>query len=383
MSDDVLVISPTPSHPQTAGNRARIFNLLSSIESLGYNVHFLHVNKGDGDEFAMQKHWDDRFYSFDYRPPNNRFRQLNRRIRRRLRLPGAYTYAIDEWYDPNLDDFIAKITSNHCFKAVMVEYVFLSRALECFDANVLKIIDTHDVFTNRHLHYFSKGERPRWFSTTARKEAKGFNRADSIIATQQNEADFFTSITQRKVVTVGHIIEPRRAQEKSIVPGRILLLGSNNKINLHGANYFIKEVLPKVKSKLPHAELILAGSFCDGLGEHKNVVKLGMLDDLSTTYESAAIVVNPMQFGTGLKIKSLEAMSYSKPLVTTPTGAEGIEEGNEKAFMLATNDQEFADCIVQILSHPKLARELSDSAYNFVTTRNLQAVEILKNIFEI
>ena len=101
MSDDVLVISPIPSHPQTAGNRARIFSLLSSIVSLGYNVHFLHVNKKDGDTGAMQNYWGDRFYSFDYRQPNNRFRQLNRRIRRRLRLPGAYTYAIDEWYDPN------------------------------------------------------------------------------------------------------------------------------------------------------------------------------------------------------------------------------------------------------------------------------------------
>jgi len=382
MSDDVLVISPTPSHPQTAGNRARIFSLLSSIVSLGYNVHFLHVNKEDGDTGAMQNYWGDRFYSFDYRRPNNQFRQLNRRIRRRLKLPGAYTYGIDEWYDPNLDDFIAKLTSKNCFKAVMVEYVFLSRALECFDADVLKIIDTHDVFTDRHLHYLSIGERPRWYSTTVREEVNGLNRADIIIAIQQNEADYFASITQRKVITVGHIIEPRRAQENSIVPGRILLLGSNNKINLQGAKNFIKEILPKVKSKLPYTELVVAGSICEGLCDHKNVVRLGVLDNLSTAYESAAIVVNPMQFGTGLKIKSLEAMSYSKPLVTTPTGAEGIEEGSGKAFMLATSDKEFADCIVQILDQPKLAKKLSVSAYVFVTTRNLQTIKTLKNLFE-
>ena len=70
---------------------------------------------------------------------------------------------------------------------------------------------------------------------------------------------------------------------------------------------------------MPHAELAIAGSICEALSGHKDVVLMGMLDDLSTAYESAAIVVNPMQFGTGLKIKSLEAMSYSKPLVTTPT----------------------------------------------------------------
>ena len=381
MCDDVLVISPTPSHPQTAGNRARIFNLLSSIGSLGYNVHFLHVKKESGDETAMQNYWADRFYTFEYQQPNNRIRKLNRKFRRRLRLPGAYTYTIDEWYDPNLDKFIAKMMSDHCFKAVMVEYVFLSRALECFDASVLKIIDTHDVFTNRHLHYLSKGERPTWFSTTVHEEAKGLNRADSIIAIQQNEADFFTKITQRKVVTVGHIVEPQKSQESPIVPGRILLIGSNNKINLLGANYFIRNILPKVKSKFQHAELILAGSICDEFSEHKNIVKLGVLDDLSEAYASAALVVNPMQFGTGLKIKSLEAMSYSKPLVTTPTGAEGIEEGNGKAFMLADNDQEFADYIVQILSNPKLARELSKGAYEFVVERNSQTIEIIKNLF--
>ena len=44
-SKKILVISPTPTHPQNAGNRIRIYNLVSNLKELGHDVHFLYEGR--------------------------------------------------------------------------------------------------------------------------------------------------------------------------------------------------------------------------------------------------------------------------------------------------------------------------------------------------
>ncbi len=380
---NLLVVSPTPSHPQTAGNRARIFSLLSNIESFGINVHFLHLEQETGDSNAMRAFWGGRYYRYAYQKPVNWLSQKARRLKRRFKLSGGYSFKIDEWYDPALDDYIKNLHSKIKFNAVMVEYIFLSRALECFADDVLKIIDTHDVFTDRYKYYLAQGEQPAWFSTSAKEEAKALSRSDIVIAIQDKEAQYFSTITTRQVATVGHIIEINKSPSHLIVAGRILLMSSKNQINIQAANYFITDVFPKVQEKNSSAHLVIAGSICNALDENKGVKHLGLVDELSITYATANVVVNPMLFGTGLKIKSLEAMSYSKPLVTTAAGGEGLEEGEGDAFMLASDSDEFADSIVSILEQPELAQQLSKNAALFIEKRNAEVLYELKQLFDI
>jgi glycosyltransferase involved in cell wall biosynthesis len=51
---------------------------------------------------------------------------------------------------------------------------------------------------------------------------------------------------------------------------------------------------------------------------------LGFVKDLEALKRRAAAVIIPLNAGGGTKLKTLEAMAAGKPLLTTPTGAEGI-----------------------------------------------------------
>ena len=62
----LLVVSPTPSHPQNAGNRTRIYHMLRYLKSLGWEIHFVldrrefsssHVCR-KVDKRAMRRTWD-------------------------------------------------------------------------------------------------------------------------------------------------------------------------------------------------------------------------------------------------------------------------------------------------------------------------------------
>ena len=378
----ILMISPTPSHPQTAGNRARIFSLLDSIKSLGHDVHFLFLNREHGDIKAMQQYWGDNFLLIPYKHPSSRAKAFARKLKKYFGLKSAYTYKIDEWYDPSQDDDLKKILDNIQFDVVIVEYIFFSRALLQCNANTIKIIDTHDVFTDRHLRYLQQSQVPTWYSTSKKQEAKGLNRADVIIAIQDHEAEHFKRISNKKVITIGHMVPLCKLPINKAKPHRALYVGSNNDINVQSVHYLIDKILPLVWKTSPQVELLLAGRICNAVKETKGIVLAGEVNDLTKIYESASLVLNPMRFGTGLKIKTIEALGYGKPLITTSAGAEGLEKGAGKAFLVEDKENDFASSMIELLNNPKRLREISKEAYQFAESWNKECVNELDELLK-
>ena len=137
-------------------------------------------------------------------------------------------------------------------------------------------------------------------------------------------------------------------------------------INVHGVTWFIERVLPGVRRVVPGAELWLAGGIGDRIGGNPpGVRRLGFVDRLEDVYRRAAVVVNPQQFGTGLSIKSVDALRHGRPLVTTSSGARGLESGAGTAFRQAESPEELGDLVVELLRDPAAAAALAAGAGEF------------------
>ena len=365
------MISPTPSHPHDIGNRARIYSLLTNLRRLGHAVSFLHVNgpqKGDDD--AMRRCWGEGFYSFPYTRPDRRWKIWLRRLRSLVQPGQRYLCGVDELYDSKLDGFLREIGADQAFDTVIVEYIFQSKALDAFGDDVFKLIDTHDVFTDRHLMYLRRQERPEWHSTTAAEEAKALSRADTVIAIQDHERRHFAGLVSKPVVTVGHVVPVHEPDWSPVVANQLLFVASNSLANRDALIFMLEDVLPRVREAVPTAALALAGALCEHVKDSPGLVKLGVLPDLRPAYAAAAAVVNPMLIGTGLKIKTIEALGHAKALVTTSVGAEGLEDGAGKAFLVAEGADDFATAVVDILRDQSRAEALAQSAANFALQKN-------------
>ena len=105
------------------------------------------------------------------------------------------------------------------------------------------------------------------------------------------------------------------------------------------------------------------------------------MEDLALAYGSAEVVVNPMQFGTGLKIKTLEALGYARALVTTPCGATGLEEGAGTAFQMASDARSFADEVSRLLMDRQRSQTLGAAGYRFATGYNDSVRASLAGVF--
>jgi len=96
-------------------------------------------------------------------------------------------------------------------------------------------------------------------------------------------------------------------------------------MNAKGLRDFLRFSWPRVIESHPDAELHVVGAVGNVLtGNEHNVRRLGGLDNIADVYRRARLVINPAVAGTGLKIKTVEALAHLKPMVLWPSGLDGV-----------------------------------------------------------
>ena len=316
----ILVVSPVPSHPQDQGNSSRIFTLCRSLQAQGHLVHFLYYTlEGlcQPQAEAMARQWDA-------------FHALPCTAGRRAS-PGPQGYGLDDWYHPELGHCAAALHRHWQFDAVLVNYVWMSAVLDAVPPGPLKLIDTHDVFGDRQAVFAAAGLPPAWFFTSRDEERRGLCRADVVLAIQDEEARHFTRELQGqrvRVQAVGHLAAPRFLPPRTGGgPLRVGYLASGNPLNVQALGLFMAACLARPEA-MAAFETQVAGAVGTRLAPAPGFRGrwLGVVDDLDEFYAGIDVAVNPMPAGTGLKIKTLEALAQGRPVVGTAVAWVGLDD---------------------------------------------------------
>ena len=128
---------------------------------------------------------------------------------------------------------------------------------------------------------------------------------------------------------------------------------------------FIANVLPLLKKSGVPYTFKLVGSICKHIPDSDEYMKMGYVEDIEDSYKDARLVINPVNQGTGLNIKSIEAISHAKPVVTHSVGVRGLK--SDKHFAIVADDyQAYADAIIKVLKDDELALNMSKDAAAFM-----------------
>jgi len=139
--------------------------------------------------------------------------------------------------------------------------------------------------------------------------------------------------------------------------------------NILGANYLVKNVLPILNKKEITVKTVFAGAKpADSIKSmaSKNIKVTGWVDDLRIYYAKAKVFVAPMQIGTGLQNKLLEAMSMEIPCITTPLTNQALGATDGDNILIAKTAEEFATHIKFLLKNPKEAERIGKKGRTFV-----------------
>jgi glycosyltransferase involved in cell wall biosynthesis len=154
--------------------------------------------------------------------------------------------------------------------------------------------------------------------------------------------------------TVVPMAYPMPAEPLDLVDEPVVaLLASWNWAPNHAALERLLGSWPAVRDAIPGARLLLAGRGLDRtrVGTIGGVEPIGAVAVPADVLARAAVVAYPCPGTSGPKVKVIEAMAHGVPVVTTPSGVEGLHVAAEDLPVVA-DDTRFADALIALLRDP-------------------------------
>ncbi|QCM12383.1 glycosyltransferase family 4 protein [Agrobacterium tumefaciens] len=399
----VAFVSAISAVPANEGNRSRILQLTRAVRRLGHDVHFVYIDTpiiADFDPAAHEAEFGSGHLHFVSRQPGGVKTRLVqdlgfelgftafRSVRKVHRLlghdHGFYNY-LDEFYYPEIGRQVRDIQRRLGIDAVIVEYAFHSRAFLGLPDDVLRILDTHDSFADRHKAFINTVNKyGYWFSVPPQVECKAFRRADVVVAIQEEEERTFRERLGKEppaVATVSHILD-LDGRVEDLASSDFLFLGSGNDANLISLNGFLDNVLPLIRAARPDIRLVVAGSICSKIEDREGVVKLGRVGSLKDAFTRAPLSINPIALGTGINIKLLDALAAGIPTISSRTGVRGLPERYRSGVVVVEDNdhQAFAEAILLLSASRDQREALGNKAFEDAVEWNRQQMTALGNI---
>jgi sugar transferase (PEP-CTERM/EpsH1 system associated) len=305
--------------------------------------------------------------------PDSRWRRVLRLGRAPFsQLPWQTLY----FYDPRLQRKVKDLLDKASYDVVHVQLVRMAPVADRL-ADIPRVLDLIDALS---LNWYRRARHERIpLSWLARLEAERLQRYERALASRFERLIVSSPVDRAAigpyenlhVVPNGvdtrhfHFVEDGREPNTIIFSGRMAYFP-----NAVAAIWFAKQVLPLIRRQIPAVRFIIAGA-----DPSRQVLELKRLDgvqvtgyvsDLHELLSRAAVAVAPMQAGSGIQNKVLEAMSSGTPLVATPSALGGIEARDGEHLLMARDGEAVAEQIIRLLQDPSLACRLAHSARSLV-----------------
>jgi glycosyltransferase involved in cell wall biosynthesis len=154
--------------------------------------------------------------------------------------------------------------------------------------------------------------------------------------------------------------------------------------NVDAVVWFARDVLPLIRASVPAIAFVVVGrrptAALQALATSGVLTLTGEVVDTRPALSSAAVYVVPMRIGGGVRLKVLEAMALTLPIVSTSMGAEGIDHIPTDALVVADTPEAFASavCVALEKAQPNVsARSFVQRAYDWkvIVPRFLEAIQ--------
>lgn len=139
--------------------------------------------------------------------------------------------------------------------------------------------------------------------------------------------------------------------------------------NVESVVYLVNEILPIVWKTHPNINLAIVGANPDAKVlalKAKNIIVTGWVEDISEYYACSKIFIAPMQIGTGLQNKLLEAMAMKLPCITSSLANNALAAIHNQSVLIGESPKDYAEHVVNLLENKELCQNISENGYTFV-----------------
>jgi len=244
------------------------------------------------------------------------------------------------------------------------------------------ILETHDI---QSQFLKEKGERNPWtrrpdrFEQLIKSETQLLEKADVLIHLSLDDFELFEAAMSSKpqFLAFPTIDEKFASRMRAAIPIAdsidLLFLGVSHPANLAAVEWFFRDVWPLIAEHRYNLKIVgpinvMVQRELPQLYDTFRPFFVGEVADPIPYYRAAHCVIAPMVSGSGISIKTIEALALGKPFVGTSKAFRGMPMDRLKEVGIQAHDepQAFANAIVDALSNEAGAKAISRAAYEKV-----------------
>lgn len=378
----ILIVSNVQTNPVTSGSAKFINDYCSLLKSMGHDVYFLHVTyfavKKDGRArinegvLATCEKWKDRYFRYQMTIWDKSKEMLTSFCCRTFT---NYYAGCDNRYARGLHHYVNRLDRIYHFDACLVNYYWLSKLLTKIKIPKRGIV-THDSFTFNNL----RNNVNSLLNLTPNEEAKALQRCPTIFAMQNEEAVLFKRLSPKSKVLVSYC-NYEYVHKPVVGNHNLLFLSGGFNLNINGLKWFIEDVFPIIVNEFPDCRLKIGGTICNYVENYKqiaNVDLIGFVDVPADFYALGDVAINPTYQGTGLKIKTFEAMAYDKVTMVHPHCINGIFDKDRTPIFSSDQPSEWLAFLKTIWGDNMRILDIKRQNYSYISRMN----DFIKSQFE-
>lgn len=253
------------------------------------------------------------------------------------------------------EDMVVPVTGVPEYAVIICNYIWNLPVALKFAKGSPVVLETHDIQCRQNAYWQGRAAT----SGEVSFEIEAMGRADAIIALNSEEYREISARHPKKT----HLVYPALAAVQRPEVPRVydaVFVGSRHRPNYDGILWFLDDVLPLVRKAYPSFSVAIYGSVCDVFSEEGRADALsqpfvfakGVVEDLCEAYSSAGMAIVPVHSGEGISIKTIEAMAFGMPFVTTSIGVRGFPVAER--IPVADTAEGFARVVVEIMEEGNL-----------------------------
>ncbi len=277
---------------------------------------------------------------------------------------------------------------NNDYDLVHIEHVHLSWLLRHVDrTRVACSLDAHNVETQIAIRMRDMARSPVKKIALAlhagnmrRFEKKAFAYSDMIMAVSEEDAGLIREMSAvgltvalvENGVDIDYFSRKKSAGNGNFTPTppqpTLVFVGSMDwQPNIDGVLWFAEKILPLVRRGASCCRFVVVGrnptqAILDLAVPGNGVYVTGTVEDVRPYLTEAAIVVVPLRYGGGTRLKILEAFAMELPVVSTTLGCEGIVYRDGRHLLVADDPEEFARKCCHLLDDADGAAKIAGQA---------------------
>jgi len=241
----------------------------------------------------------------------------------------------------------------------------------CPKAKVLyHTVDLHYLRMAREAELLSSPAKMRAAEQMKRIELAAIRAADASIVHSTTELELLRPELPGDHIHVFPLIMEVRGTDKTFNQRRDIVFvgGYIHAPNTDAVQYFITEVMPILRRRLPGVRFFAVGNNppAEILAlATEDIVVTGYVKDLNPLLDQMRVSVAPLRYGAGIKGKIGTAMVVGLPTVATSLAAEGMSLTHGENILVADGAEALAESVAQLYQDEALWNKLSGNGLKF------------------